>query len=64
MSLFGLLGDWSLFIFFVVNNYCNVRVGLSVMVCLFNVMLFKNFMMIYRICVLVLEGVVDMEVFL
>lgn len=64
MILFGLLGDWSLFIFFVVNNYCNVRVGLNVMVCLFNVMLFKNFMVIYRICVLVLEGVVDMEVFL
>ena len=62
-SLLGLLGDWSLFTFLVVNNHRNVRVGLSATACLLNVMLSKNFMMTHRTCVPALEGVVDMEVF-
>lgn len=61
--LLGLLGDWSLFTFLVVNNHRNVRVGLNATACLFNVMLSKNFMMTHRTCVPALEGVVDMEVF-
>lgn len=62
-SLLGLLGDWSLFTFLVVNNHRNVRVGLSATARLLNVMLSKNFMMTHRTCVPALEGVVDMEVF-
>lgn len=62
-SLLGLLGDWSLFTFLVVNNHRNVRVGLSATACLLNVMLSKNFMMTHRTCVPGLEGFVDMEVF-
>ena len=47
-SLLGLLGDWSLFTFLIVNNHRNVRVGLSATACLLNVMLSKNFMMTHR----------------